>query len=267
MGQKSSCLAHKHSASGTASTEPHRHIENGTAQDLLKDIARRSKLQTRGMPGKFSDDIVGTGSSQHATEQNGNAVDENGSTKRLMKTSTEDVDIETCFDAPVIQEVIKPHVHEIRQEEIHRDIHIHTNHTIIQPVYDLEVLPPRHFVPDGNGNLVEINESDLPGCTGQNAQWHITAGPGPVSLNSQHAFRNVVDTNARSDISSGSEHDSGSVSLTDSVVEGDEQGSQDEILKPNGQVTFLQRLATTPAKEGKTKKNSRLPKPSTPARQ
>ncbi|KAK0670139.1 hypothetical protein QBC41DRAFT_364271 [Cercophora samala] len=272
MGQKSSCLAHKHTGPGTASAEPHRQPENGTAQDLLKDIARRSKLQTRGMPGESPDDAVRTGSSKHVAEQNGNAAGENGSAKRVKTTSTEDVDTETTVVAPVVQEVVKPHVHEIRQEEIHREIHVHTNHTIIQPVYDLEALPPRHFVPDETGKLVEVNESDLPACTGQNAQWHIAAGPVPIDVNCEQALGTAAMARTASHkSSSGAENDSASCSLTDSVplVEVDQQ-QQAYCLAPDNQKPIEQtaaapRSTTTTAQvnEGRTKKSSRLPKPST----
>ncbi|KAK0736314.1 hypothetical protein B0T21DRAFT_411500 [Apiosordaria backusii] len=227
MGQKSSCLAHKQSASGTQAVGNHRPTENGTAQDLLKDIARRSKLQTRRMSAESPDGGAGTSNSKHASE-NGTAVEGNGSIKRLKTTSTEDVDTETLFAPPVTQEVVKPHVHEIRHEEIHRDIHVHTNHRMIQPVYDLEALPPRHFVPDENGNLVEVNESDLPECTGPNARWHIAAGPAPANINRQQAPGNTVAASTGSDISSESEHDSDSLSSTDSVVEEDRRNPQNE---------------------------------------
>ncbi|KAK4202325.1 hypothetical protein QBC40DRAFT_169534 [Triangularia verruculosa] len=270
MGQKSSCLAHKHSAPpGTASAEHHRQTENGTAHDLLQDIARKSKLQPRGMSADSPNGRIGSNSSKHISEQNGNAVAENETRERLNTTSTEDVDTETSFAPAVVQEVVKPHVHEIRQEEIHRDIHVHTNHTIIQPVFDLEALPPKHFVPDENGNLVEVSESDLPACTGQNAQWHIAAGPVPRSLETQQhdAPGNAAlsSTTTGPDNSSGSAHDSDSVSLTDSVKENSRKGSYDGEAVPSDQKNTVPKLATVQAKGGKTKKSSRLPKPSTPA--
>ncbi|KAK4643938.1 hypothetical protein QC761_300365 [Podospora bellae-mahoneyi] len=262
MGQKSSCLAHKHTGLGTASAEQHRQPENGTAQDLLKDIARKSKLQARGMSGKCQDGEAGTGSSMHVAEQNGNTVGESASTKRLRITSTEDTDTETTVTAPVVQEVVKPHVHEIRQEEIHRDIHVHTNHTIIQPVYDLEALPPRHFVPDETGKLVEVSESDLPACTGRNAQWHIAAGPVPDKTKSKQALGTAAITKTGSpNSSSGAVNDSDTSSSTDSVPVM-EVGQQEEAT-PIVQKAAVPRSTTTQANEGTTKKSSRLPKPST----
>ena len=64
-------------------------------------------------------------------------------------------------------------MHEIREEQIHRDIHKHDIYHRVQPVYDIEVRPARHFVPGVNGELVEVPEADLPGCTGNNQSWYI----------------------------------------------------------------------------------------------
>lgn len=135
-----------------------------------------------------------------------------------------------CYLA-VVQEVVKPHVHEIRQEEIHRDIHVHTNHTIIQPVYDLEALPPRHFVPDETGKLVEVSELDLPACTGRNAQWHIAAGPVPDKTKSKQALGTAAITKTGSpNSSSGAVNDSDTSSSTDSVPVM-EVGQQEEAVR------------------------------------
>ncbi|OTA52640.1 hypothetical protein K449DRAFT_456421 [Hypoxylon sp. EC38] len=76
---------------------------------------------------------------------------------------------ETISYAPsVTHQTVRPQVHEIIEEQIHRDIHNHDVYHRIQPVYDVEVLPTRHFVPDPNGCLVEISEDDLPERTSPN---------------------------------------------------------------------------------------------------
>jgi hypothetical protein len=44
----------------------------------------------------------------------------------------------------------------------------------MQPVYHLEVLPPRHWIPNPNGEgLIEINADELPSRTGDNRRWKI----------------------------------------------------------------------------------------------
>lgn len=76
--------------------------------------------------------------------------------------------------AAVTHEVIKPTEHHIREEQIHREIHYHDVYHRIQPVYETEVLPTRHFVPDPKANgLIEVSEDQLPDCTGVNQRWFI----------------------------------------------------------------------------------------------
>ncbi|CAJ2503433.1 Uu.00g108270.m01.CDS01 [Anthostomella pinea] len=73
----------------------------------------------------------------------------------------------------VTHETVRPQVHEIVEEQIHREIHNHDVYHQILPVYDLEVLPARHFVRDADGGLVEMSESDFPEYTGANQRWYI----------------------------------------------------------------------------------------------
>lgn len=62
--------------------------------------------------------------------------------------------------------------HEIIEERITRDIHTHEVRHVIQPVYEVEVRPARHYVPGPDGKLVEVSEKDLPDCTGANQRWY-----------------------------------------------------------------------------------------------
>lgn len=64
-------------------------------------------------------------------------------------------------------------MHEIKEEQIQREIHNHDVYHRVQPVYDVEVKPARHYVSDNNGGLVEVSEADLPDCTGNNQNWYI----------------------------------------------------------------------------------------------
>ncbi|KAK3203645.1 hypothetical protein GRF29_106g216345 [Pseudopithomyces chartarum] len=108
-------------------------------------------------------------------------------------TDTEDVDKETRW-APgqlyllhpvplppntppeVTHETIKPHSHEIIQERIYREIHNHDIYHYIQPVYQTEILPARHFVHNAQGDLVEVPADKLPECTGANQRWSLVRG-------------------------------------------------------------------------------------------
>lgn len=63
----------------------------------------------------------------------------------------------------VIHENIQNQVHHIREEVITREIHDHDIYHRILPVVDVEVLPPRHFLPVEGGGLVEISASEVPG--------------------------------------------------------------------------------------------------------
>ncbi|KAK8126777.1 uncharacterized protein PG998_002536 [Apiospora kogelbergensis] len=78
------------------------------------------------------------------------------------------------MSAPAVtHEHVWPQVREVREERIQRDIHNYDIYPQIQPIYDLEILPARHFIEDADGNRVEVAEKDLPCCTGGNQRWRI----------------------------------------------------------------------------------------------
>ncbi|KAM3424321.1 hypothetical protein BST61_g11142 [Cercospora zeina] len=52
---------------------------------------------------------------------------------------------------------------EIVQRAVSRVVHNHHHVQRVLPVLDLEVLPARHFVPDGRGGYLEITEEEIPG--------------------------------------------------------------------------------------------------------
>jgi hypothetical protein len=67
------------------------------------------------------------------------------------------------IDSAVIHEVVHTTVHNIRREEVTRDIH---NYHILprhQPVIDVQVLPPKHLVQTAPGTYNEIPASQFPG--------------------------------------------------------------------------------------------------------
>ena len=87
----------------------------------------------------------------------------------------------TNIFAAVTHEVVKPHEHEIIQHKIFREIHNYEYYHRVQPVYDIEVLPPRHWIPNPNGEgVIEIPADELSSRTGHNRRWKIVqAQPEP----------------------------------------------------------------------------------------
>ncbi|KAK6953466.1 hypothetical protein Daesc_005770 [Daldinia eschscholtzii] len=93
---------------------------------------------------------------------------------------TVDTDETVTYAPAVTHETVRPHVHEILEEQIYREIHNHDVYHRIQPVYDVEILPARHFVPGPDGRLIEVPEDALPECTGVNQKWHVSKEPPPA---------------------------------------------------------------------------------------
>ena len=54
-------------------------------------------------------------------------------------------------------------IHHVREEVITKEIHEHDVYHRILPIIDVEVLPPRHFLPVEGGGLVEISGKEVPG--------------------------------------------------------------------------------------------------------
>lgn len=67
----------------------------------------------------------------------------------------------------MVHDNITNDVHHIREEVITREVHNHDVFHRILPVVDVEVLPPRHFLPVEGGGLVEVSAAEVPG-RGQN---------------------------------------------------------------------------------------------------
>lgn len=63
----------------------------------------------------------------------------------------------------MVHEKVHRDVHHVREELITREIHTHDVHHRILPVVDVEVLPPRHFLPVEGGGLVEVSAQEVPG--------------------------------------------------------------------------------------------------------
>lgn len=98
----------------------------------------------------------------------GSVMDETAERLRGIVNLTDTVDTEIITrEAPaVVHETVVPTVHEIREERIEREIHTYDVVHRVQPVVDVEVLPPKHFVPTASGGLREVSAGELPGRQG-----------------------------------------------------------------------------------------------------
>ena len=105
------------------------------------------------------------------------------------------------FEA-LVHETVRPEVHHIREEHITREIHNHDIYHRILPIIDVEVLPPRHFLPVEGGGLVEISADEVPG---RGKHWVVAETASKISSD-QPAPRTTNRFSAREFI--GSEGDS-----------------------------------------------------------
>ena len=61
----------------------------------------------------------------------------------------------------ITQEILRPQVHEIQHQQVHREIHTHDVIHRVQPIRHVEVLPAKHYVQNADGNLVEVSKANL----------------------------------------------------------------------------------------------------------
>ncbi|KAI4205431.1 MAG: hypothetical protein LQ350_000474 [Teloschistes chrysophthalmus] len=79
------------------------------------------------------------------------------------RQNTYDTEVVEKVAPAVVHETVVQDVHHIREELITKEIHTHDVYHRILPVIDVEVLPPRHFLPVEGGGLVEISGKEVPG--------------------------------------------------------------------------------------------------------
>ena len=83
--------------------------------------------------------------------------------KVLDLTNTADTTVAEKFLPAVTHETVHKEIHHIREEHITREFHNHDVFHRVLPVIDVEVLPPRHFLPVEGGGLMEVDEDEIPG--------------------------------------------------------------------------------------------------------
>ncbi|KAL8769980.1 MAG: hypothetical protein Q9209_004227 [Squamulea sp. 1 TL-2023] len=79
------------------------------------------------------------------------------------KGNTYDTQVVEKVAPAVVHETVHKNVHHVREEHITKEIHNHDVYHRILPIIDVEVLPPRHFLPVEGGGLVEISGKEVPG--------------------------------------------------------------------------------------------------------
>ena len=80
----------------------------------------------------------------------------------------------------VTHEVVHQKIHHVREEQITREIHEHDTYHRILPIIDVEVLPPRHFLPVEGGGLVEVPAREVPG---RGSNWVIAETASKIASN------------------------------------------------------------------------------------
>jgi hypothetical protein len=78
-----------------------------------------------------------------------------------LNDSTE-THVHTDYAPAVTKDLVRPTMHEIRQEQITREIHNHDVFHRILPIKQTEILPARHFYRNSTGQVSEIGAKDVP---------------------------------------------------------------------------------------------------------
>ena len=83
---------------------------------------------------------------------------------------TTDTTVYERWAPAVTHETITTNTHEIREEHVRRETHNYHVEHMVQPVVDYEILPPRHFIREGD-EIREIDEEDIP-AGAPSADWY-----------------------------------------------------------------------------------------------
>lgn len=163
------------SATGSGNPTPHLLMKKASSPDLKQkaynDTVENSSSSISPLPHR---DMA---ASQHV--RNGEYLVKDAAVAPSLNgvvdlTNTVDTTVEEKWAPAVTHEIVHREHHHIREEVITREIHHHHVFHRILPVIDIEVLPARHFVPDGRGGKIEISEDEIPGRVGPYQQrWAI----------------------------------------------------------------------------------------------
>ncbi|KAI4152573.1 MAG: hypothetical protein LQ341_000680 [Variospora aurantia] len=105
------------------------------------------------------------------------------------KGNTYDTEVVEKMAPAIVHERVNKDIHHIREELVTKEIHNHEVYHRILPIIDVEVLPPRHFLPVEGGGLVEISGKEVPG-RGNNWVIAETASKIPSDQTARNGIRN-----------------------------------------------------------------------------
>ncbi|RYP05783.1 hypothetical protein DL764_003552 [Monosporascus ibericus] len=170
---------HGRTASSTP-RNPNRPPQNNPEADIgqykVRDTSTATVDRSNTSPATADNENVDSATAKDRWDQGGVSKLAGNLGNKLNLGRTEDVDAVISYNPAVTHETIRPEVHETKEEQIYRQVHNYDVYHRIQPVYDVEILPPKHFVPGPDGTLTEVSEQDL-ACTGPPQRWHIAKGP------------------------------------------------------------------------------------------
>ncbi|RYP61650.1 hypothetical protein DL769_007611 [Monosporascus sp. CRB-8-3] len=143
---------------------------------LIQTLPLKAIPRSNTSPATVDDENVDSTRAQNKRDQDERNNLAGDLESKLNLGHTEDVDADISYNPAVTHETIGLKVHEIKEEQIYREVHDYDVYYRIQPVYDVEILSPRHFVSGPDGTLTGVSEHDL-SCTGPPQRWHIAKGP------------------------------------------------------------------------------------------
>lgn len=94
----------------------------------------------------------------------------------LDLSNTTDVEVSERWAPAVTHETVRQDVHQVREEVITREIHQHHYIHRVQPVEEVEVLPARHYMLDGEGIIREVPAHQVASRVSKDAQKAVAEG-------------------------------------------------------------------------------------------
>lgn len=169
----------------------------GASSDHVNAARRSSITQRKPLPATVPEIAISNPSRQVSQATHGNQQDSKPSSSAysqvdngrdfLVHDSSDPVSLASVVDltntvdtreytsvAPAVtHETVVVDTHEITHQQITREIHNYDVYHRVLPILQVEVLPPRHYVPDPriHGGLIEISPKQILG--GEDAHWRM----------------------------------------------------------------------------------------------
>ncbi len=175
-------LAHVGSTGPTGPTVPERssskwNDQTHKAQNLARDLQQHSQRMSEerdSAPNFSRGQVKKTGLDKPLPNAPSTAStrDAYGADRIIDAGTTADTSVHETIAPAVVHETIRTDVHEIEHQVTTRDIHQdHIYHRVL-PIHDVEVLPPVHYVADGQ-SVRQVSEDQIPGRAHNGVQQQI----------------------------------------------------------------------------------------------